>query len=167
MRLTHYLFVGSMALLLGACAAKKTGLNHANLDNQYENFGGNENVSPGSAGDFQVNVGDRIFFSLDQVDLAPDACQTLERQAAWLKQYGEVRITVEGHTDERGTREYNIALGQKRAEKVKTYLVSLGVLSNRIDTVSYGKDRPQEPLSEESAYSKNRRAVSVITAGLH
>lgn len=167
MRLTRYLFIGSVALLLGACAAKKNSVNHANLDGpQYDAFGG-ENALPGSEGDFRVNVGDRVFFALDQTDLSPEARQTVERQAAWLKQYGEVCITIEGHADERGTREYNLALGQKRANSVRRYLTSLGVASNRLDTISYGKDRPEEALSEETAWNKNRRAVSVITSGLH
>ena len=119
-------------------------------------------VVPGTQQDLVVNVGDRVFFGYDQVDLAPEARATLERQAAWLKQYPSVNITVEGHADERGTREYNLALGEKRASSTKSYLMSLGVDGSRINTISYGKERPAVPEASASAWSQNRRAVTVV-----
>ncbi|MES1203527.1 MAG: OmpA family protein, partial [Pseudomonadota bacterium] len=97
---------------------------------------------PGSAEDFRVSVGDRVFFDYDQYTLRADARATLDKQAAWLKRYGAVRVLVDGNADERGTREYNLALGTRRANSVKEYLVSNGVAATRVDTVSYGKERP-------------------------
>ena len=119
-------------------------------------------VVPGTQQDLVVNVGDRVFFGYDQIDLSGEARSTLERQAAWLKQYPNVNITVEGHADERGTREYNLALGEKRANSTKSYLMSLGVDSVRINTISYGKERPAVPEASASAWSQNRRAVTVV-----
>jgi peptidoglycan-associated lipoprotein len=118
-------------------------------------------IRPGSLEDFRVNVGDRVFFGYDKYDLSADARRTLERQAAWLKQYAQVRLVVEGHADERGTREYNLALGERRANALKDYLVALGVPAARLSTVSYGKERPAVLGSNEAAWSQNRRGVSV------
>ncbi len=122
-------------------------------------------VEPGSragtAEHFQSQVGDRVFFGFDRFDLTPEARDVLERQSEWLKRFPDITITVAGHTDERGTREYNLALGERRAHSVKNYLVALGVEPNRIRTVSYGKEQPVDPRSAESAWSKNRRGVSV------
>lgn len=117
---------------------------------------------PGSAEDFVVNVGDRVFFDFDRYNLKPKARETLQRQAAWLKRYPSVLIAVEGHADERGTREYNLALGERRANSAKNYLVALGIDPNRIRTISYGKERPAVPGSNEAAWAQNRRAVTVI-----
>ncbi len=117
---------------------------------------------PGSAEDFIVNVGDRVFFGFDKFDLTPEATATLDRQAAWLKQYKAVTITIEGHADERGTREYNLALGERRANSVKNYLTALGVEAARVQTISYGKERPQVVGSNEAAWTQNRRGVTVI-----
>ena len=110
---------------------------------------------------FQNQVGDRVFFGFDRFDLSPEARDVLERQSEWLKRFPIITITVAGHSDERGTREYNLALGERRANSVKDYLVALGVDSNRIRTVSYGKEKPVDPGSSESAWSKNRRGVSM------
>ncbi len=110
---------------------------------------------------FQSQVGDRVFFSFDRFDLSPEARDVLERQSDWLKQFPVITITVAGHSDERGTREYNLALGERRANSVKNYLVALGVDSNRIRTVSYGKEQPVDPRSVEAAWAKNRRGVSL------
>lgn len=118
---------------------------------------------PGSQEDLAQNVGDRVFFDYDSAQLTGEAQSTLERQAAWLKQYPNVNATVEGHCDERGTREYNLALGERRASAAKKYLVGLGVAANRLSTISYGKERPAVIGSDESAWSQNRRAVTVIT----
>lgn len=119
-----------------------------------------DGVIPGSQEDF-VRVGDRVFFDFDEYDLRQDARETLERQAIWLKQYPSVVVTVQGHTDERGTREYNLALGERRATAVKNYLVALGVDPRRIKTISYGKEVPFDPRSNEEAWALNRRGVSV------
>lgn len=120
-------------------------------------------VRPGSQEDLAQNVGDRVFYDYNSAVLSADAQHTLERQAAWLKQYATINVTVEGHCDERGTREYNLALGERRAAAAKKYLVGLGVAANRISTISYGKERPAVIGSDESAWSQNRRAVTVVT----
>jgi peptidoglycan-associated lipoprotein len=119
-------------------------------------------VMMGSKEDFVINVGDRVFFDYDQYDLKSEAQAQLEKQAAWLQQYPAVTITVEGHADERGTREYNLALGERRANAALNYLVALGVDPNRLQTISYGKERPDVLGSDESAWAQNRRAVTTI-----
>ena len=120
---------------------------------------------PGSAQDFAQNVGDRVFFESDQTDLTPRAQETLGRQAAWLLRYDRGPFTVEGHADERGTREYNFALGARRAENAKAYLVARGIPASRIRTISYGKERPVAVCNDISCWSQNRRAVTVIGDG--
>ena len=119
-------------------------------------------ATPGSPQDFVVNVGDRVFFETDSTVLTPQGRQTLDRQAQWLNQYPRYSITIEGHADERGTREYNIALGARRAAVTQDYLVSLGVGANRIRTISYGKERPVAVCDDISCWSQNRRAVTVV-----
>ena len=111
---------------------------------------------------FAVNVGDRVFFGFDKYDLAGEARRTLELQAAWLKKYPQYKVVVEGHADERGTREYNLALGERRANSVKDYLIALGIDPSRVETISYGKERPVALGHDEESWAKNRRAVSVI-----
>lgn len=120
------------------------------------------NVIPGSQQDLVVNVGDRVFFGYDQYDMSGEARSTVERQAQWLKQYGSVSVTVEGHADERGTREYNLALGEKRAMAVRNYLIANGVDPSRIQTISYGKERPAVLGSDEASWAQNRRGVLVV-----
>ncbi len=122
-------------------------------------------IKPGSAEDFRVNVGDTVLFDLDQHSIRSDAQGILQKQAAWLKQYPSVRLMVEGHCDERGTREYNLALGDRRAYAVKEFLVSLGVDAARLQTKSYGKERPVCAESDDSCWQQNRRGYSVISAG--
>jgi peptidoglycan-associated lipoprotein len=122
-------------------------------------------ILPGSAEDFRVNVGDTVNFDLDRYDIRDGDRAILQRQAAWLARYPNVRLTVEGHADERGTREYNLALGARRANSVKEYLVSLGAASGRLETVSYGKERPACAESNETCWAQNRRGVSVIAGG--
>jgi peptidoglycan-associated lipoprotein len=121
--------------------------------------------TPGSAEDFRVSVGDRVFFGYDRFDLTPEARSILERQAAWMQRYQNVRVLVAGNADERGTREYNLALGARRAAAAKDYLVSLGVAANRLETVSYGKERPLDARSNEEAWSVNRNAHTQIVSG--
>ena len=119
-------------------------------------------ITPGSQEDLIVNVGDRVFFNYDSSDLDSDAQELLQDQVAWLKQYSNVSVIVEGHCDERGTREYNLALGEKRAQSVKNYLISLGISSDRISTISYGKERPAVIGSNDGAWAQNRRSVSLV-----
>ena len=117
---------------------------------------------PGSRVDFFVNVGDRIFFDLDKSEISEKAAATLKKQAAWLQKYQDRKIVVEGHCDERGTREYNLALGEKRAQSVKNYLISLGISSDRVTTISYGKERPAVIGSNDGAWAQNRRSVTLV-----
>jgi peptidoglycan-associated lipoprotein len=121
-------------------------------------------AAPGSQQDFIVNVGDRVFFDTDSSELSPQARSTLDKQAQWLNQYGHYAFTIEGHADERGTREYNIALGARRAQTVREYLVSRGVMAQRMHTISYGKERPVAVCNDISCWSQNRRAVTVLNA---
>lgn len=120
----------------------------------------------GSSADFQVNVGDRVYFDLDQYRLSSDAQNVLKRQAAWLASYPGVNILVAGNCDERGTREYNLALGERRASVVKDYLVSLGVDSARVQTVSYGKERPLAIGTNEAAWAQNRNGFTQLISGV-
>jgi peptidoglycan-associated lipoprotein len=117
---------------------------------------------PGSQQDFIVNVGDRVFFESDSSELTPQARETLDKQAQWLNQYNRYAFTIEGHADERGTREYNIALGARRAQTVQAYLVSRGVMAQRMHIISYGKERPVAVCNDISCWSQNRRAVTVL-----
>ncbi len=120
-------------------------------------------VTPGSAADFQRSVtSNLIHFGLDQYDIDPEARAILDSQAEWLNRYPNVRITVEGHCDERGTREYNLALGDRRANAAKNYLAAKGVAASRITTISYGSERPIALGSDEAAWAQNRRAVTVV-----
>ena len=119
-------------------------------------------IEPGSQEDLIVNVGDRVFFDYDSSELDADAQELLQDQVAWLKQYSDVSVIIEGHCDERGTREYNLALGEKRAQSVKNYLISLGISSDRVSTISYGKERPAVVGSNDGAWSQNRRSVTLV-----
>ncbi|MGB7204661.1 MAG: peptidoglycan-associated lipoprotein Pal [Anderseniella sp.] len=129
--------------------------------------GGNSatQVAPGTERDFIVNVGDRIYFLVDQTTLTPEGRETLTRQAQWLNQYPNVTIQVEGHADERGTREYNIALSAQRSTATREFLISQGVNAQRIATLAYGKERPVALCDAESCWAQNRRAVTAITGG--
>jgi peptidoglycan-associated lipoprotein len=149
----------AVALLLAACAK--------NPANEPGGLGlgvgqGAGAATPGSAQDFVVNVGDRVFFETDSTDLTAQSRATLDRQAQWLNQYSRYTFTIEGHADERGTREYNIALGARRAAVVQDYLASRGIAANRMKTISYGKERPVAVCDDISCWSQNRRAVTVI-----
>jgi peptidoglycan-associated lipoprotein len=122
-------------------------------------------IIPGSAEDFRVNVGDTVHFAYNEYAVQSADQATLQKQAAWLARYPQVRVTVEGHADERGTREYNLALGARRANAVKEYLTGQGVSAARVETVSYGKERPICTESNEDCYAQNRRGVTTITGG--
>src|SRR6201996_5074156 len=121
-------------------------------------------AAPGSQQDFVVNVGDRVFFETDSSELTDQARATLDKQAQWLSNYNRYSFTIEGHADERGTREYNIALGARRAQTVREYLVSRGIDGQRMRTISYGKERPVAVCNDISCWSQNRRAVTVLNA---
>ena len=160
-------FVSVMAalLLLAACETATEQSGSASTGGG-ESAGMSSKALPGpkmgSAEDFVVNVGDRVFFAFDKYNLTAKARETLQRQATWLNKYPQVTVTIEGHCDERGTREYNLALGDRRATAAKNYLIALGVNPNRIKTISYGKERPAVAGSNEAAWAQNRRAVTVV-----
>jgi peptidoglycan-associated lipoprotein len=122
-------------------------------------------IQPGSIKDFQVNVGDTVHFDYDKYAVLDADKDLLKKQADWLAKYPDVKVTIEGYADERGTREYNLALGARRANAVKEYLVSLGVATARIETISYGKEKPICTDSNETCWAQNRRGVTVITSG--
>ena len=143
----------AVALSMGACANKNLGMD-ANASA----------ATPGSQQDFVVNVGDRVFFESDQTDLSPQAVVTLDKQIQWLQTYPRYQFTIEGHADERGTREYNIALGARRAQSVKAYMTAHGIDQSRMRTISYGKERPVAVCNDISCWSQNRRAVTVLNA---
>jgi peptidoglycan-associated lipoprotein len=145
------------ALLLGALAIAGCAKNAQN-----DQVGMAGAATPGSQQDFIVNVGDRVFFETDSSELTPQSRATLDKQAQWLNQYGTYAFTIEGHADERGTREYNIALGARRAQTVREYLASRGVQAQRMHTISYGKERPVAVCNDISCWSQNRRAVTVL-----
>ena len=123
---------------------------------------GSRNAVPGSQQDLEASAGDRVFFAFDRSDITPEAQEILARQADWLRRYPNVTVTIEGHCDERGTREYNLALGERRAQAVKNVLVASGIPASRISTISYGKERPAVVGSSEEAYAQNRRAVTTV-----
>ena len=119
-------------------------------------------LGAGSQRDLAETAGDRVFFDYDRSEIAPEGQQTLQKQAEWLRRFPNLAITIEGHADERGTREYNLSLGERRAETVKNVLIALGIPASRISTISYGKERPAIPHSDEASYAQNRRAVTVV-----
>ncbi|MDX8435634.1 MULTISPECIES: peptidoglycan-associated lipoprotein Pal [Mesorhizobium] len=146
------------ALAITGCASKKTPNSAADLG-----LNGAGAATPGSAQDFTVNIGDRIFFDTDSSSIRADAQTTLGRQAQWLNQYKQYAIVIEGHADERGTREYNLALGARRAAATRDFLVSKGVSAQRLKTISYGKERPVAVCDDISCWSQNRRAVTTLS----
>lgn len=152
-------FLGA-ALALAACA-NKPGAGGAGGAGGFGS-GGVGSASPGSAQDFVVNVGDRVFFETDSTDLTQIAVSTLDKQSAWLQRYPRYTFVVEGHADERGTREYNFSLSARRAQTVRDYLASRGIQSNRIRVISYGKERPVAVCNDISCWSQNRRSVTVL-----
>lgn len=170
-KITKMIMVCAVALTLSACSGddeatldKEAGMEREGITNDAiaDVYGDNMGAAPGTQADLVANVGDRIFFGYDRYDLSPEARSVLEAQAQWLSQYPTLSITVEGHADERGTREYNLALGERRANSVKNYLVALGVSPSRVNTISYGKERPAVPGSNDSAWSQNRRGVTKV-----
>jgi len=166
MRITIPVLVAA-AFVLAACSS--TSDNSGDTVSTGASSSGNSQVAtapagpkPGSQLDLEINVGDRVLFAFDSSALSAESRTTIERWAAWMKTYPANRAVVEGHTDERGTREYNLALGERRADAARDYLVSLGIDPNRIKIVSFGKERPAVPGSNENAWAQNRRAVLVL-----
>jgi len=154
-------------LLLAACASKPAQTGGANTSgtastNQTSTASAPQAPAAGSVEEFTQSVGDRVFFGFDRYDLTAEAQAQLQKQATWLKTYPQYRFVIEGHCDERGTREYNLALGERRATAVKNYLVALGIDVARMQTISYGKERPAVLGSDEAAWAQNRRAVIVL-----
>jgi len=123
---------------------------------------GSTNILPGSQQDLEASAGDRVFFAFDRSDISSESQQILARQADWLRRYPNVTVTIEGHCDERGTREYNLALGERRAQAVKNVLVAMGIPAGRLSTISYGKERPAVVGSTDDAYAQNRRGVTTV-----
>jgi peptidoglycan-associated lipoprotein len=145
------------SLVIAGCASKKNLNSAADLG-----LNGAGAATPGSAQDFTVNIGDRIFFDTDSTSIRADAQQTLARQAQWLNKYSQYSVVVEGHADERGTREYNLALGARRAAATRDFLTAKGVSGSRLKTISYGKERPVAVCDDISCWSQNRRAVTTL-----
>jgi len=152
----------SMIKALSAIAAMFLIAACSNSNDQQTASAATTSVAPGTVGDFRQNVGDRVFFDTDASTVREDGRQTLNRQAEWLKKYTNYQITVEGHCDERGTREYNLALGERRANAARQYLIAQGIPAARLKTVSYGKERPDPVGSDEASWARNRRAVTAL-----
>ena len=153
-----------MVAMLGLAACSQAGLGGNGASGQY-GAGAGGNYDPASPEYFNQTIGDRVFFAVDQSNLSAEAIATLDQQANWLLSNPNYTVIIEGHADEQGTREYNLALGARRAASAQEYLISRGVAPNRLSTISYGKERPIEICSNEACYSRNRRAVTVIAAG--
>jgi peptidoglycan-associated lipoprotein len=164
-RLAQLACMAVIAVSVGACAnkdGKGTGENLLGPNGGLNGGKGGRGGPPGSQQDFAQNVGDIVYFSTDATDLTPEAQTTLTTQSKWLQQYAQYTITIEGHADERGTREYNIALGAKRAQSVRDFLVRNGINAQRVRTVSFGKERPVAVCNDISCWSQNRRAQTVL-----
>ena len=168
--------IAALSLAITACATRRpagpgaTTGPAANAEGGYTTGPGpvtssSNGVLPGTMQDFVVNVGDTVFFDTDSFTLRNDAYPILENQSRWLASYPQVRIRIEGNADERGTREYNFALGARRSNSVREFLVTRGISASRIETVSYGKERPVDPGTGETAWARNRNAHTAITAG--
>jgi peptidoglycan-associated lipoprotein len=153
-----------MVAMLGLAACSQAGLGGNGASGQY-GAGAGGNYDPASPEYFNQTIGDRVFFAVDQSNLSAEAIASLDQQANWLLSNPNYTAIIEGHADEQGTREYNLALGARRAASAQEYLISRGVAPNRLSTISYGKERPIEICSNEACYSRNRRAVTVIAAG--
>ncbi|WP_274423080.1 peptidoglycan-associated lipoprotein Pal [Chelativorans sp. YIM 93263] len=149
------------ALAIAGCRTQNQVPNSA-VDLGLQGGGAGTSAQPGTQQEFTVSVGDRIFFETDSSVVNADAQRTLSRQAQWLNKYPSYSVTIEGHADERGTREYNLALGARRAAATRDFLVSQGVSANRINTISYGKERPVATCDDISCWSQNRRAVTAL-----
>jgi peptidoglycan-associated lipoprotein len=163
MKTTPILFLTAAALIVSGCASKRDRLPPEPMGTPGGTSATTQSgPTPGSQEDFVASVmRDRVFFDTDRFDIDSEDAEVLRSQAAWLKRYPNVRVTIEGHCDERGTRDYNLALGERRANAAKNFLASLGIDPGRISTVSYGKERPEALGSDEDSWARNRRAVSI------
>ena len=162
--LKKLLLLVATGFFLASCAATNTQQGgDVDAASSSTSSGSDSSITAGTQEDLIVNVGDRVFFEFDSSELTVDAQATLDAQAAWLMQYPATNITIEGHADERGTREYNLALGDKRAFAVYSYLAQAGIDTNRMEYISWGKERPEVVGSDETAYSQNRRGVTTVT----
>jgi len=164
-RLPRIAMVATLAAMtiIAGCANKKN-----QIPGNANQLGINSNAgsgAPGSKQEFTTSVGDRVFFTVDSSALNAEARATLDKQSQWLARYATYQITIEGHADERGTREYNLALGARRAAATKSYLASRGIPASRMRTISFGKERPVAVCDNISCWSQNRRAVTVLTGG--
>ncbi|HEX5318049.1 MAG TPA: peptidoglycan-associated lipoprotein Pal [Stellaceae bacterium] len=156
--------IAGVVLLVAACS--NTPQSGAGVGPGPSGIGtGAAGYAPGSQQDLAATAGDRVFFAYDRADISPEGQQILQRQAEWMKRYGNVTVTIEGHCDERGTREYNLALGQRRAAAVKNVLVALGIPAGRVQTISYGKERPIVVGSNDEAYAQNRVGITTVNGG--
>ena len=164
MRTTKLLAAFATVLLLAACASGEDPAPEPEVVSNESSATAptSSGPAPGTQEDLVQMIGDRVFFGYDRFDLTPQARQTIEAWAGWLRQHPQVALVVEGHADERGTREYNLALGERRANSVKNYLVALGINGGRLTTISYGKERPAVAGSNESAWAQNRRSQVVV-----
>lgn len=156
------------ALSLAACSKKNTaslGSEGLAAGGAGDQLAGSAAQVPGSEEDFAANVGDRVFFAADSTVLTDEGKAGLLKQAAWLKEYPDVAVQIEGHADERGTREYNISLSARRATNVRNFLISQGISAKRVSSIAYGKERPAQSCDAEECWSQNRRGVTVITSG--
>ncbi len=177
--MTRFALVGLVALSMAACAPRRPvtgvadGTDGPAIDNPAYPGPGNGGIdggnigsgAPGSEQDFVVNVGDRIYFDLDSYSVSPEAYPRLDAQAAWLARYPQITVRIEGNADERGTREYNLALGARRAESIRNYLIERGVSAGRIDTISFGKERPIAEGASEDSWARNRNGHTAIVSG--
>jgi len=165
--LKKFMCLAAVLVFVSACGDSDTNTTGTGNPNGSNGTGspiggvGHGNAPPGSVADFVQNVGDRVLFDFNSSELSTDARTTLDHQATWLKHYTSMSIAIEGHCDERGTREYNLALGERRATAAKNYLIANGVDASRVKTISYGKERPAVLGHNEEAWAQNRRAVSV------
>lgn len=153
--------LAAVVLLLAACSSTPP----APPGGPIPHGAGGPGFAPGSQQDLAATAGDRVFFAYDQSTISPEGQQILQRQSEWLKRYPQVSVTIEGHCDERGTREYNLALGERRATAVKSVLVALGIPAARIQTISYGKERPIVVGSDEAGYAQNRVGITTVNGG--
>jgi peptidoglycan-associated lipoprotein len=154
--------ITAAVLLLAACSSAPPAPGNGPGAHPMSGPGG---FAPGSQQDLAATAGDRVFFAYDQADISSEGQQILQRQAEWLKRYSQVTVTIEGHCDERGTREYNLALGERRAAAVKNVLVAMGIPAARVHTISYGKERPIVVGSSEEGYAQNRVGITTVNGG--
>ena len=163
MMIIRMMGMAAMLLLVAACSNNPP---PATTGGGMPNSGmGGPGFAPGSQQDLAATAGDRVFFAYDQSTISDEGQQILQRQAQWLQRYPQVRVTIEGHCDERGTREYNLALGARRAEAVKHVLIAMGIPAGRVATISYGKERPIVVGSNEAAWAQNRVAITTVNGG--